>query len=52
MAARDEVGASAVEYGLLISLIAAVVLGAVLALGTRLGVIFTNACNMFPGPTC
>ena len=39
---QDESGASAVEYGLLVALIAVVIIGAVTALGTSLK-------NMFPG---
>jgi len=34
--AQDEEGASAVEYGLLVALIAAVIIGAVAAVGTSL----------------
>jgi pilus assembly protein Flp/PilA len=33
---KDESGASAVEYGLLVALIAVVIIGAVTALGTNL----------------
>jgi len=39
---RDEKGASAVEYGLLVALIAAVIVGAVFALGGTLNGIFTD----------
>jgi len=39
---RDEEGASAVEYGLLAALIAAVIIGAVTALGTTISNTFTN----------
>ena len=38
---RDR-GATAVEYGLLVGLIALVIIGVVAALGTRLGTIFGN----------
>jgi pilus assembly protein Flp/PilA len=40
---RDEDGASMVEYGLLVALIALVALGAVSALGINLSTLFTNA---------
>lgn len=39
----DESGASAVEYGLLVSLIAVVIVVAVTALGARINAIFTGA---------
>jgi pilus assembly protein Flp/PilA len=39
---RDEEGATAVEYGLLAALIAAVIIGAVTALGTTIRDTFTN----------
>jgi pilus assembly protein Flp/PilA len=39
---RDEDGASMVEYGLLVALIALVALGAVSALGINLSTLFTN----------
>jgi len=39
---RDEEGASAVEYGLLAALIAAVIVGAVTALGTTLSAKFSE----------
>jgi pilus assembly protein Flp/PilA len=38
--ANDESGATAVEYGLLAALIAAVIIGAVRALGTQLNTTF------------
>jgi pilus assembly protein Flp/PilA len=40
---KDESGASAVEYGLLVALIAVVIIGAVTALGTSLSGKFTEA---------
>ena len=40
LARHDENGASAVEYGLLVALIAAVIIGAVTLLGTKLSNIF------------
>jgi pilus assembly protein Flp/PilA len=41
---RDE-GATAVEYGLMVALIAAVIIGAVTALGGKLNTLFTNVAN-------
>jgi pilus assembly protein Flp/PilA len=40
LARHNENGASAVEYGLLVALIAAVIIGAVTLLGTKLSNIF------------
>jgi pilus assembly protein Flp/PilA len=40
---KDESGASAVEYGLLVALIACVIIAAVTLLGTNLRDTFTNA---------
>ena len=42
--AREE-GATAVEYGLMVALIAVVIIGAVTALGTNLSAMFTNIAN-------
>ncbi|WP_428561676.1 MAG: Flp family type IVb pilin [Solidesulfovibrio sp. DCME] len=39
---RDEEGATAVEYGLMAALIAAVIIGAVTTLGSNLSTLFTN----------
>ncbi|WP_433042201.1 Flp family type IVb pilin [Dactylosporangium sp. CS-033363] len=39
---RNEKGATAVEYGLLVALIALVIVGVVTTLGTKLQTIFTN----------
>jgi pilus assembly protein Flp/PilA len=39
---RDDRGATAVEYGLMVALIAAVIVAAVTALGVKLNTIFTN----------
>lgn len=39
---RDEEGATMVEYGLLVALIALVALGAVTTVGTKLSTLFTN----------
>jgi len=42
---RDEEGATMVEYGLLVALIALVALGAVKTIGTSLSTLFTNVGN-------
>jgi pilus assembly protein Flp/PilA len=42
---QDEAGASAVEYGLLVALIAVVIIAAVTTLGTNLKTTFTSAGN-------
>jgi pilus assembly protein Flp/PilA len=42
---RDEEGATMVEYGLLVALIAMVALGAIQALGVNLSTLFTNVGN-------
>lgn len=47
-AERDERGATAVEYGLMVALIAAVIITAVALVGTRLGYLFTNVANELP----
>jgi pilus assembly protein Flp/PilA len=41
-AARDEDGAAGVEYGLLVALIAAVIIGTVKILGTQINTAFTT----------
>lgn len=41
--ARDESGATAIEYGLIVALIAVVIIGAVTALGTNLNSSLTTA---------
>jgi pilus assembly protein Flp/PilA len=40
---RDESGATAIEYGLIVALIAVVIIGAVTALGTNLNASLTTA---------
>ena len=42
---RDDDGATAVEYGLMVALIAAVIVGVVTALGGKLTTLFTNVSN-------
>ncbi|QWZ06368.1 Flp family type IVb pilin [Nocardioides panacis] len=42
---KSERGASAVEYGLLVSLIAIAIIVAVTTLGTKLSTVFTNTSN-------
>jgi pilus assembly protein Flp/PilA len=41
--ARDESGATAIEYGLIVALIAVVIIGAVTALGTNLNTSLSTA---------
>src|SRR5919205_3191247 len=48
---RDD-GASAVEYGLLVALIAVVIAGTVVILGNALSDKFKDACNDVAGKTC
>ena len=45
-AKRDERGATAVEYGLMVALIALVIIGAVTALGTTLNDKFNSASTL------
>ena len=42
---QDESGASAVEYGLLVALIAVVIIAAVTALGNSISTTFNSAAN-------
>jgi pilus assembly protein Flp/PilA len=42
---HDERGATAVEYGLMVGLIAAVIVGVVAALGGQLNTLFTTVSN-------
>jgi pilus assembly protein Flp/PilA len=39
---RDELGVTAIEYGLIAALIAVVIIGAVTALGSSLSTLFTD----------
>jgi pilus assembly protein Flp/PilA len=45
---REEKGATAVEYGLMVGLIAVVIIGAVVILGNRLNGLFTAIGNALP----
>ncbi len=50
---RNDEGASAVEYGLLVALIAAVIVAAVFALGGIVQGAFTDTCSgISSGATC
>ncbi len=42
---RDDRGATAVEYGLIVALIAAVIVGVVTTLGTDIAAAFTKVAN-------
>jgi pilus assembly protein Flp/PilA len=46
---QDEEGAAAVEYGLLVALIAAVIVAVVATLGSRVKDSFTAVCNALTG---
>lgn len=46
---RDEAGASAVEYGLLIAGIAALIAAVVFAFGGSIAHLFTNSCGTVGG---
>ena len=46
---REEKGATAVEYGLMVGLIAAVIVGTVLLLGGQLKDLFTMVTDALPG---
>jgi pilus assembly protein Flp/PilA len=48
---REEIGASAVEYGLLISLIAAVIVTATFLFGGMVKAQFTHTCEAYQEPT-
>ena len=47
-AKRDERGATAVEYGLMVALIAAFIVGAVQLLGTQVDAVFRPVANAMP----
>lgn len=46
---RDEEGATAVEYGLLVALIAGVIVATVATLGTQVKTGFVTVCNALGG---
>lgn len=48
IATREEKGATAVEYGLMVALIAAVIILAVTALGTEVKTAFEKVVNAIP----
>ncbi len=48
---NDEEGATAIEYGLLVALIALVIIVAVTAVGTRLNTVFQTIANCLANPT-
>lgn len=48
MQKRSETGASAVEYGLLVALIAAVLVSGVIGLGLEVSALFVKARDMWP----
>ncbi|MHB1347532.1 MAG: Flp family type IVb pilin [Candidatus Humimicrobiaceae bacterium] len=43
-----ETGATAVEYGIMVALIAAVIIGAVIIIGNKLNTTFTNVGSKLP----
>jgi pilus assembly protein Flp/PilA len=48
---KDEKGATAVEYGLMVGLIAVVIIAAVTLLGEQLNTLFTSITNSLGGGT-
>jgi pilus assembly protein Flp/PilA len=48
----SEEGATAVEYGLIVALIAAIVVGIVGLLGGQVGSAFQGMCDKLKGSTC
>ena len=48
----SEKGATAVEYGLIVALIAAIVVGIVGLLGGQVGSAFQGMCDKLKGSTC
>ncbi len=51
MLLKDE-GATAVEYGILVALIAVVIITAVGLLGGQLNTVYTNVCTAIKGSAC
>ncbi|MEV6600786.1 Flp family type IVb pilin [Actinoplanes sp. NPDC051346] len=50
-APRDDEGATAVEYGLMVALIAVVIIGAVILLGDNLSGMFGGVADQVQAPT-
>ena len=48
---KDEEGVTAIEYGLIAALIAVVIAGAVVAVGTNLNVVFTTIGTCLASPS-
>ena len=48
---KDEEGATAVEYGIMVALIAVVIILAVTAIGTNLSTMFSNVADQVGGTT-
>jgi pilus assembly protein Flp/PilA len=48
---KDEEGATAVEYGVLVALIIAVCIGAIYGIGTKVGESFTNVKDKIDNPS-
>jgi pilus assembly protein Flp/PilA len=48
---KEEDGAAAVEYGLLVALIAAIIVATVATLGTKIHAAFTTVCTALTGGT-
>ncbi len=46
---KDDQGASAVEYGLLVAAVAAIIVVVVFALGNIVNEVFTNTCDTIAG---
>ena len=51
VAHKNDEGAAAVEYGLLVGLIAVAIIAAVLLLGTQLSALFTAVTTALTGPS-
>ena len=47
---RDERGATAVEYGLMVAMIAIVIIGGVTLFGVAVSSLFSIPANIFTGP--
>ena len=48
---KDEEGVTAIEYGLIAALIAVVIAGAVVAVGSNLNVVFTTIATCLSSPS-